>query len=212
MAVIAWRRITDWARAGKGGSMTTPRRSGTDERPPPADPWRRELVEIYRGQAGFVQRCAGHLGVPEHHQGDVVHDVFLVVYRRLPELDRARGSLRSWLFGITKRVVLHHRRSAARHQRRLRIVPSPPAQPCPEEEVARRRAVEHIEAFLQGLPPKQRIVFALADIEGMPVVEVARSLDANVNTVHARLAAARRAFGRYLDQLERAREDDDAAT
>jgi RNA polymerase sigma-70 factor (ECF subfamily) len=192
--------------------MVDPRRSGADERPPPADPWRRELAEVYRTHAGFVQRCAGHLGVSDHQQSDVVHDVFLVVYRRLPELDPARGSLRSWLFGITKRVVLHHRRSLARHQRRLRIVPPPPAQPCPEEAVACRRVVDHIEAFLRGLPPKQRIVFALADIEGMPAVEVARSLDANVNTVYARLAAARRAFARYLDQLERTREDDDGPT
>lgn len=210
--MTAWRRITDWARAGKGGAMVASRRSGADERTPPADPWRRELAEVYRTHAGFVQRCAGHLGVPEHHQDDVVHDVFLVAHRRLAELDPVRGSLRSWLFGITKRVVLHHRRSAARHQRRLRIVPSPPRQPCPAEEVARRRVVDHIDAFLHGLPPKQRIVFALADIEGMPAVEVARSLDANVNTVYARLAAARRAFGRYLDQLERDREDDHGAT
>jgi RNA polymerase sigma-70 factor, ECF subfamily len=210
--MTAWRRITDWARTGKGGAMVAPRRSGADERPPPVDPWRRELAEVYRTHVGFVQRCAGHLGVPSHHQDDVVHDVFIVVYRRLAELDPVRGSLRSWLFGITKRVVLHHRRAAARHQRRLQIVPSPARQPCPAEEVARRRVVDHIEMFLQGLPPTQRIVFALTDIEGMPAVEVARSLDANVNTIYARLAAARKAFSRYLDQLERDREDDDAPT
>ena len=87
-------------------------------------------------------------------------------------------------------------------------MPSPPTQPCPEEEVARRRVVDHVERFLRGLPAKQRIVFALADIEGMPAVEVARSLETNVNTIYARLAAARRAFARYLDELEREREDE----
>jgi RNA polymerase sigma-70 factor (ECF subfamily) len=210
--MTAWRWITDRARAGKGGAMAAARRSGADAPPPSVDPWRRELAEVYRVHASFVQRCAGHLGVLDHHLDDVVHDVFLVVYRRLPELDPARGSLRSWLFGITKRVVLHHRRAAARHQRRLTIVPTPALQPCPAEELARRRAVDHIECFLQGLPPKQRIVFALADVEGMPAVEVARSLETNVNTIYARLAAARRAFARYLDELERDREDDDAQT
>lgn len=192
--------------------MDAPRRAGVDAPPGSADPWRRELAEVYRVHASFVQRCAGHLGVPDHHLHDVVHDVFLVAHRRLPEHDPARGSLRSWLFGITKRVVLHHRRAAARHQRRLQIVPSPPLQPCPAEELARRRVVDHIEAFLRGLPAKQRIVFALADIEGMPAVEVARSLEANVNTVYARLGAARRAFAHYLDQLERDREDDHGST
>jgi RNA polymerase sigma-70 factor (ECF subfamily) len=204
----AWRRITDWALAGKGGAMAASRRRGVDATPPSTDPWRRELAEIYRVHADFVQRCAQHLGVPPHQLDDVSHDVFLVAYRRLPQFDEARGSLRSWLFGITKRVVLHHRRAAARHQRRLQIVPSPATQPCPEEEMARRRVVDHVDAFLHGLPAKQRIVFALADIEGMPAVEVARSLETNVNTIYARLAAARRAFARYLDQLEREREDE----
>lgn len=189
--------------------MAANRGSGVDAPLASADPRRRALAEVYRVHATFVRRCAGHLGVLDPHLDDLVHDVFLVVYRRLPELDRTRGTLRSWLFGITKRVVLHHRRAAARHQRRLTIVPPPSQQPCPDEEIARRRVVDHIDAFLRGLPPKQRIVFALADIEGMPAVEVARSLEANVNTIHARLGAARRAFARYLDQLEQDREDDD---
>ncbi len=187
--------------------MAASRREGPDAPQPPADPWRCELAEVYRVHGSFVQRCAGHLGVREHQLDDVTHDVFLVAHRRLPEFDQARGSLRSWLFGITKRVVLHHRRAAARHQRRLRVVPSPASQPCPEEEMARRRVVDHVERFLRELPAKQRMVFALADIEGMPAVEVARSLETNVNTIYARLGAARRAFARYLDALERERED-----
>lgn len=212
---IAWRRITDRGRAGKGERMDTDRCGVQTPRPaaatgpatvPAPDPWRRELAEVYRAHADFVLRCAAHLGVPDHHLDDVVHDVFLVAHRRLPDFDGARGSLRSWLFGITRHVVLHHRRAAARHQRKLTIVPTPPRQPRPDEEVARRRVIDHIETFLQSLPPRKRIVFALADLEGMPAVEVARSLGTNVNTIYARLRSARQAFAGYLDQLERDRE------
>lgn len=178
---------------------------------PPPDPWRRELAEIYRTHADFVQRSAGHLGVPDHHLDDVVHDVFIIAHRKLPQFDQARGSLRSWLFGITKRVVLHHRRSAARHRRRLTVVPSPPRAPRPDEQLARRRVVDHIEVFLDRLPPPKRLVFILADIEGMPAVDVARSLEINVNTVYARLRSARREFSGYLAQLEPPPEDDHGA-
>lgn len=191
--------------------MASADRCGSGAGRPIVDPWRRELAEVYRAHADFVLRCAAHLGVPGPHQGDVVHDVFIIAQRRLPEFDEARGSLRSWLFGITKRVALHHRRAAARHQRRLRIVPTPPRQPTPDEEVARRRVVSHIEAFLDGLPPGKRLVFALADIEGMPAVEVARSLGINVNTAYARLRSARQAFTAFLDQLEREGGDGDGA-
>lgn len=204
----AWRWITDRAPAGKGGSVATTRRPTPRAHRPPPDPWRQELAEIYRAHADFVQRSAGHLGVPDHHLDDVVHDVFIIAHRTLPRFDQARGSLRSWLFGITKRVVLHHRRSAARHRRRLTVVPSPPQAPHPDEELARRRVVDHIEAFLDRLPPSKRLVFTLADIEGMPAVEVARSLGINVNTAYARLRSARREFALYLDQLEPSPEDE----
>ncbi|MCH9687944.1 MAG: sigma-70 family RNA polymerase sigma factor [Deltaproteobacteria bacterium] len=169
---------------------------------PSPDPWRRELADVYRAHADFVLRSARHLGIPERHLDDVVHDVFIIAHQRLPDFDEARGGLRGWLFGITRRVVLHHRRSAARHQRRLRVVPSPVATARPDEQMAQRRVVDHIETFLDSLTPHQRIVFALADIEGMPAVEVARSLGANVNTIYARLRAARRAFARYIDGLQ----------
>ena len=198
----AWRRITDWHRAGKEGAVADQRRSGSSRAAASPDPWRRELAEVYRAHADFVLRSARHLGVPERHLDDVVHDVFIIAHRRLPDFDEARGTLRSWLFGITRRVVLHHRRSSARHQRRLRVVPSPSAHGRPDEELARARVVAHIDTFLEGLPAKQRIVFALADIEGMPGAEVARSLGTNVNTVYARLRAARKAFAQYLDTLE----------
>lgn len=191
--------------------MASTRGPGSDPHQPSPEPWRRELAEIYRAHADFVQRSAGHLGVPDHHLDDVVHDVFIIAHRRLPDFDPARGSLRSWLFGITRRVVLHHRRAAARHRRRLTVVPSPARTPRPDEEVARRRVVEHIERFLQGLPPNKRLVFTLADIEGMPAVEVARSLGTNVNTVYARLRSARQQFARYLERLEQDGEDGDGA-
>lgn len=197
----AWRWITDRRASGKEWVVADPRRGVPPSGPP--DPWRRELAEVYRAHADFVLRGARHLGVPEAHLDDVVHDVFIVAQKRLPDFDEARGGLRSWLFGITRRVVLHHRRAAARHQRRLRVVPAPAAQPRPDEAVARQRAADHVHRFLDGLPERQRLVFALADIEGMPAVEVARALEANVNTVYARLRAARRAFTRYLDRLDR---------
>ena len=176
------------------------------ESPPRLDPeidsWKQELAEVYRLHGDFVRRTAGHLGVPEAQRDDVVHDVFLIVYRRLPQFDPAHGSWRSWLFGITKRVAMHHRRARARHERRLRVVPEPARRPGPDEAFARRQVVDRIEAFLQTLSPAKRIVFTLTDIEGMSAAEVARSLELNVNTVYTRLRSARIAFTTYLEALE----------
>ncbi len=201
-------RRTDRATAGKGEAVETSRQTKRVA----GDPWTRELAEVYREHGDFVRRTAGHLGVCDAQVEDVVHDVFLVAYRRLPSFDQARGTLRSWLFGITKRVVLHHRRATARHHRRLSVVPEPRPQPGPDETLAARRAAARVDAFLDTLPSAQRLVFSLTDIEGMPAVEVARSLGLNVNTVYARLRSARRAFAQVLDSLERDERRDDGGT
>lgn len=201
-------RRTDRWTAGKGEWVEPSRHTGNAA----DDPWKQELAAVYRAHGDFVRRSAGHFGVREAQVDDVVHDVFIVAYRRLPSFDQARGTLRGWLFGITKRVVLHHRRAAARHQRRLCVVPEPQPRAGPDEVLARQRVVERIDAFLDTLPSAKRLVFSLTDIEGMPAVEVARLLEMNVNTVYARLRSARRAFAEFLDRLERDERGDDGGT
>jgi RNA polymerase sigma-70 factor (ECF subfamily) len=162
------------------------------------------LDAIYRAHVDFVLRIAGRLGVPAHHREDVVHDVFLVVHRRLPDL-RADASVRSWLFGITKRVVFHHVRGAGRAVRRERQASGPTPVLDPEEDVARRQAARMVEASLAALPPDQRLVLVLADLEEMTAPEIADALGVKLNTVYARLRLGRRRFERALAQWQEGR-------
>jgi RNA polymerase sigma-70 factor, ECF subfamily len=163
------------------------------------------LEEVYREHAAFVWRAAIALGVPESAREDVVHDVFLVVARRLPEYD-GRAAMTTWLFGITRGVARNRRRAAARHERKLRAVPA--LQPDgvhdskedPAEVADRRRAVVLVETFLAQLDPGHRAVFELMEVEGMSAPEVAGALRLNVNTVYTRLRAARARFRRFVDR------------
>jgi RNA polymerase sigma-70 factor (ECF subfamily) len=148
---------------------------------------------VYREHADFVLRVVCQLGVGPLHVEDVVHDVFLVVHRRLHEYDGR--SMRSWLYGITRRVVLHHHRGSARTQRReAEHAPLPVGVVDPEQRVVLARAAELVERFVASLDEDQRIVFVLADLEGTPVPEIAAALGVNVNTIYSRLRLARRRF------------------
>ncbi len=152
---------------------------------------------MYRDHADFVLRVACQFGVGQAHAEDVVHDVFLVVHRRLHEYDGR--SLRSWLYGITRRVVAHHHRGAARTRRREHDhapVPRPIADP--EQRAAMAGAVAIVERFVATLDEAQRTVFVLADIEGTPIPEIAEGLGLNLNTVYSRLRLARRRFEAML--------------
>ncbi len=160
-----------------------------------------DLATIYREHGSFVVRMVRQQGVLAAHVEDVVHDVFMVVHRRLADFD-GRASVRAWLYGIARRVVLHHRRSHARTQRREAWGLMPNQVPDPESTAAAAQAAAWVERFLLQLDEPQRMAFSLVDIEGLSAVEVARTLRVNVNTVYSRLRLARKRFDRALAELE----------
>jgi RNA polymerase sigma-70 factor (ECF subfamily) len=156
----------------------------------------RDLDLVYREHADFVYRIACQLGIDAPHVEDVVHDVFLVVHRRLHEYDGR--SMRSWLYGITRRVVLHHRRGRQRAQKRTQLAPVPGSAPDPEERTAVQEAVAIVESFVATLDEDQRAVFVLVELEGTPMPEIAEALGVNLNTLYSRLRLARRRFEQHL--------------
>jgi RNA polymerase sigma-70 factor (ECF subfamily) len=159
------------------------------------------VAEVYRAHADFVWRVVQRFGVPTAEADDVVHEVFLIVQRRLPEFD-GRGAVTSWLYAIGRGVAANYRRGQVRAARRRTVAPSPSPLRSPEDDAAEREAVSAVETFLKSeLDLETREVFQLADIEGMTGPEVASALDIDLARVHARLKTARRRFNAFVAQL-----------
>lgn len=178
---------------------------------PPADA-RARVSALYHEHADFVLRIARQLGAPAAQLEDLVHDVFLVVHRRLADYDDSRASVRAWLYGITRNLVHHRLRSDGRSERRLRLLPEPPPAHGPDEDLARAQASAAIDGFLAGLGEDRRMVFALIDIEGMSAPEVAHALAVNLNTVYSRLRLARQQFTQFIRHLHGERSDSHGGT
>jgi RNA polymerase sigma-70 factor (ECF subfamily) len=164
----------------------------------------RALGALYRAHAEFVWRVARALGVPEPLVDDVVHDVFFVVRRRLGTLEAGR-SPKPWLAGITRNVVMHVQRKRARERTRLERIEPPPPPEIPERVLEVNEAAALVHEFVATLDEDKRTVFLLCEIEGLAVADVARLLEANSNTIYARLRAVRAQFDRWATRL-RARE------
>lgn len=152
------------------------------------------LAEVYEAHFDFVWRSARRLGVASLHVDDVVQEVFLVVHRRLADFE-GRSSLKTWLFAITRRLVRDHRRSA----RRKPVEPFGAIEPAdlgPSVDVrmARDEEARLLHAMLDELDDDKREVFVLAELEQMSGPEIADALQVNLNTVYARLRAARASF------------------
>lgn len=154
--------------------------------------------EVYAANVAFVWRIVRMFGVPDAGLEDAVQDVFVVVYRRLPEWE-GRSAVTTWLFAIARRVASSHRRRAAgvvRIEERERVQAVDPAIAAtdPFAAAARTEALGVVLAILETMDEDKRIAFALVELEGLTVPEVAALLDLNLNTAYSRLRLARAAF------------------
>ena len=167
--------------------------------PPPApNPALPRLDQVFDEYAEFMWRSMRRLGVPDAALEDAVQDAFIVVHRRLADYDE-RGSLRSWLFAIARRVASDYRRSAKRErERRVDGVTGEAPTIAPDENVARNQAANLVRDFIRGLDEERRLVFVLMDIEGLSAPEVSSALDIKLNTVYSRLRRTRAMFEQVL--------------
>lgn len=180
---------------------------------PPSDVHERESLSfdaVYDAHFAFVWRSVRRLGVPESAIDDVVHDVFLVVHRRLADFE-GRSSVRSWLFGIALHVVRDLRRTLRRKPALLggasradgedmdSVVDSSALRQ--DDSVAKGEAVKLLHAVLDAMADERREVFILAELEQMSVTEIADAIGTNVNTMHSRLRAARADFERAIARI-----------
>lgn len=158
-----------------------------------------QLEAIYREHHAFVWRNARRLGGHAAQLDDIVHEVFLVVARRLPEF-RGEGHIRSWLFAITYHVIRRLRRDHARYAKRLDAYGSNCDSEFECQQAAPTDAGYQLRQILLKLPESKRLVFIMAELEGMTSVEIGQCLGMKTGTVDSRLRAARQELKSIVDR------------
>jgi RNA polymerase sigma-70 factor (ECF subfamily) len=191
--------ITDYTLPGHSQvrCVTPPARKLVDSHPPArgSEPCPLVFADVYEEHFDFVWRSARRLGVSALHVDDAVQEVFLVVHRRLPEFE-GRSSLKTWLFAITRRIVGDYRRSARRKPCESigSFEPAAHESSAADAQLERSEDTRLLYSLLDELDPEKREVFVLAELEQISGPEIAAALGENLNTVYARLRAARAAF------------------
>lgn len=125
---------------------------------------------------------------------DVAQEVFVRAHRQLSQY-RSDGSLEAWLYAITRRACYQMLRT---RKRRRRLALSPGARPSrdvyttdPGGRVDRERAAAVIREMFSELPPRQREIFDLIDLQGLTPAEVAERTGMKPVSVRANLFKAR---------------------
>jgi RNA polymerase sigma-70 factor (ECF subfamily) len=171
----------------------------------------RDFDAVYQQHCDFVWRSLRRLGLAEDELPDATQEVFLSVFRYWDRFEQ-RASLRTWLFAIARGVARDHRRASRRRTAQSLDARWVDVRSRPLDEVETREAARLVSALLEKLSEPKRLVFVLAELEQLPLPEVAEMLGINLNTAYSRLRAARQQFeaalGRHrAKQGARARKD-----
>jgi RNA polymerase sigma-70 factor, ECF subfamily len=171
-----------------------------------ANPEALDLSQIYRAHVQDVGRWAERMAGPGFDVPDMVSEVFEIVQRRLPSF-RGDSSLKTWLWGITEKVVRHRRRKdRLRHwlsrstKDVARHLPAPgPSQHERLEEQERHARVYHV---LDHLSERDRQILILFELEELSGAEIAALLGISVNNVWLRMHRARARFLKAFQECE----------
>jgi RNA polymerase sigma-70 factor (ECF subfamily) len=145
---------------------------------------RQALSSLYRRHApkllGLLLSMLGGRAEAE----DLLHDVFLEVWRHAPDYAPERGSVRAWLTTRARCRALDRIKSVARRK-------SVPTEQAPERSAPpalddQRR----LQETLLEMPENQRDVLLLAYFEDLSASEIAVRLQIPVGTVKSRIRAA----------------------
>lgn len=161
-----------------------------------------ELIrEAARGEVGAItcvyDRFAGLLlAMAEKILGDrpmaedLVHDVFLEVWRHAAAYDPSRGSVRTWMLVRLRSRALDRLRSAKTRREVGTPDDAPQAAAEPGEDPSLEPDRKAIRRALAELPLEQREVLELAYFQGLTSSEIAERMGSPLGTVKSRTAAA----------------------
>jgi len=178
-----------------------PRVGGTAPSGEPSLPL--DLATVYRLHASDVARWASGLLGPPWDVDDIVSEVFMVVQRQLPSW-KPNAKLTTWLFEITRRIVLAKRRRQTLWGLRNRSMHEDEEfshkGPGPLELVEKREASRTVYRLLEKLPEKYRVTLYLYEIEELSGPEIAELTGATLENVWVRLHRGRALFKKQFDK------------
>jgi RNA polymerase sigma factor (sigma-70 family) len=123
-----------------------------------------EFREAYESNKDRLYRFSCRMTGSAEAAEDLVHDCFLMLWRRTVVWDRTRGPLRNFMFGVVRNLAL--KRIA---QERTFDELADDSAVCGPIDPANRERGDIVAQAVSALPPLQREALVLAEYEEMPL-------------------------------------------
>ena len=157
---------------------------------------------LYRRHIRSAVALATHMCSRPAIAEEIVQEAFLSVWRSCRHFDPRRGSVRAWLLGIVRnRAIDVLRRTVAHELADSNERPAEDLLEAPEQtagEVHRRELARELFGVIEGLPPEQSRVIALAYYGGYTHAQIATMLDTPIGTVKGRMRLGLRKMARTM--------------
>ncbi len=150
-----------------------------------------EFEEVHATLRPRIQRYLSRLVGPDEAE-DLTQETFARIDRALPHF-RGDCRLSTWVYRIATNVAVDRMRAGAFTRRHTAPLEAAGADPAPgaAERLARDEMGECVRSFIDALPPADRVVVVLGELEGLRNREIARALGTTVGAVKIRLHRAR---------------------
>jgi RNA polymerase sigma-70 factor (ECF subfamily) len=134
---------------------------------------------------------------------DAVQETLLRAWKHAAAFDPARGTMRGWLYGILRNLLVDLARARARQPQTAPIV----ADVEQSDEVESLVGSLTIMSALRRLSPEHRVAVYHCYLKQRPHREVARLLGVPVGTIRSRLFYARAALKDALEHIGAAEDE-----
>ncbi len=164
----------------------------------PPEELQRQLEPLHPASFAWALRCCGG----DHGEAeDVLQTAYLEILEGRARYS-ARSSLKTWFFGVIRRVAAGRGRSRALHRRLLErfagSAPSPQAVPDPQRLTEAASDKEQLALALAALPARQQQLVELVFHHDLSIRESAGVLGVSLGTARTHYARAKQ---RLLDAL-----------
>ena len=174
---------------------------------------RSAFAELFTRYRSLVYRFARQMSGSHETADDVTQDVFIALMEQGARFDPSRASLRTYLYGMSRHLVLQRfKRSAVRREKSSGLLGeddarSPAVESDPGADLDRLAAVERLRRAVLALPLRYREVVVLCDLNELTYDEAACVVGCPVGTVRSRLSRARKVLAERCQAAAASRGD-----
>lgn len=158
----------------------------------------------YAAHGDELYRAARRLTGDPKQAEDVVQETFLRAWRAADRFDERLGSLRTWLFGIMRNIVIDNARAASVRPLRPQTTVAGSQNgdgASVVDEIERALVAWQVEEALARVSDDHRSVLVEVHLRGRSVTEVATELGVPPGTVKSRVYYGMRALRVALEEL-----------